>query len=67
MRKYHHETVEADRYRCRTIITYTEGAEVREYEIAADELSDWYVSMSDPIHGEEIVSIDPIERADTPD
>ena len=59
--QYEHERLDAERYRCRTIITYSEGAEVREYEIAADELTDWYVSMSDPVHGEEVVSIAPIE------
>jgi len=58
--QYDYETLDAETYRCRTIITYTGDAEVREYEIPAGELTDWYVRMADPQHGEEVVGIDPV-------
>jgi len=56
------EVVEADQYRCRTIITYSEGAEVRDHIVAAADLTEFYVSMSDPQINEEVVSVEPVDE-----
>jgi hypothetical protein len=53
-------TLDAEAYNVRTIITYTEQAELKDYLVPADEMTDFYMTMEDPVHGEEIVTIEPV-------
>ena len=51
-------TVEADSYLATTVVPYTEGAELRRYELDADELGSFVADMRSDMHGEEIVNIE---------
>jgi hypothetical protein len=59
-RQYPSITVDPEAYDVQTIIPYVDGAEVTNYLIPADELTEFYTEMNDASHAEEIVSIDPI-------
>jgi len=61
MSNYEYETVDAETYQATTVITYTEGAELRRYTISADDLTDFIIDMEAPDHGERLVDIAPAD------
>lgn len=53
---------EADEYRCRTVVPYSDGAEVRDYQVSAEELSGLIAELNSPQISETVISVEPVDN-----
>jgi len=62
MQEYDYKEITAEKFRAKTIVPTVEDPRIHIYELDAGDVSAFMADMNDPVHGEEIVDIEPLNN-----